>query len=84
MPIAGVRDVEDIAERKLFVAVVDQRDTLRSAINPPTQLFVPKLDGRAGRGVRTLRIDQDLLRKRIFIVPRHCTQKGRPVFICTG
>lgn len=75
----GIADVEHIAELCRLHSVVDQRDALCAAIDPAVHLLVPDFKGCAGRSIRALRVDQQLVGKVISVHAGSRIEKFHPV-----
>ncbi|WP_246062951.1 MULTISPECIES: hypothetical protein [Paenibacillus] len=74
----GIRYVKHMAQAQVVAPIFNQGNPFRAALHPSIQPFVPDVNRRAGRCVRTLCVDQQLILKRIFIVPGRRPQKIRP------
>nr|WP_240908717.1 hypothetical protein [Paenibacillus timonensis] len=58
--------------------ILDQRDAFCAALYPAVQPLVPDFNRRAGCSIWTLRVDQQLILKRILVVPGCRPQKIGP------
>ncbi|MBS5910712.1 hypothetical protein ACE3MS_08545 [Paenibacillus dendritiformis] len=74
----GIRYVKHMAQAQVVASVFNQGNPFCAAFHPAIQPLVPDVNRRAGRCVRTLGVDQQLILKRIFIVPGRRPQKIRP------
>ncbi|WP_245347214.1 hypothetical protein [Cohnella lubricantis] len=74
----GIRYVKNMAQAQVVAPIFDQGNPFCATFYPAIQPFVPYFNRRAGRCVRTLCVDQQLILKRIFIVPGRRPQKIRP------
>ncbi|MCM3494596.1 hypothetical protein NST08_04520 [Paenibacillus sp. FSL K6-1566] len=74
----GIRYVKHMAQAQVVAPIFDQGNPFCAALHPAIQPLVPNFNRRAGRRVRTLCVDQQLILKRIFIVPGRRPQKIRP------
>ena len=77
-PGAGVGDVKDIPQRRAASAVVHKGNSPRTAFDVPPHAAVPEIICCAGRGVRPLGVDHELIQVRILIEPGGGLQKSRP------
>ncbi|WP_049868214.1 hypothetical protein [Paenibacillus sp. D9] len=67
-----------MAQTQVVAPIFDQGNPFCAAFDPAIQPFVPNFNRRAGRRIRTLGVNQQLILKRIFIVPGRRPQKIRP------
>ena len=74
----GIRDIKNITPSKLWTAVIQQRNTTGTAVDPSAHAPVPDIHGCAGCGVWPLSMDEDLIFKWIFIYPGGSFQKLLP------
>ena len=58
-----------------------QGNAFTATVYPRFELFVPNINACTSRCVRALGINQDLVLKRIFVLPRRTFQKSRPILI---
>nr|WP_287714127.1 hypothetical protein [Blautia sp.] len=66
----GIGHVKDIFQSGSAVFVfMDQGDALGTCLYPPAHFFIPQFHRRAGRGIRPLCIDQELIFKLVLIEP---------------
>ncbi|TCX48965.1 hypothetical protein C1I36_12965 [Dehalobacter sp. 14DCB1] len=77
----GVRNVEHIVQAQPASAFVDEGNAFCAAVDPTAQFLIPYFDGCAGCCAVSLRVNQKLVLKRVFIVPGSRFQKGGPVDI---
>ncbi|MBQ9720730.1 MAG: hypothetical protein IJV64_08560 [Oscillospiraceae bacterium] len=63
----GVGNVKDVFQMRALAAIVDQGDTTRTAVYPPPHAVIPQFNGRAGRSVGALAVDQKLLREWVLV-----------------
>ena len=81
---ARVGYIEYIFQPGIVAAGVDQRDAPGTTPHIAAHLLVPQLIVSAGRRVRTLGVDHQLLMVGILIQPRSGGQKGRPLLVASG
>ena len=77
-PRARVRDVENIPQPRRVAAVVHKRDPLGPAPHIPPHPPRPDVVIRAGRSVRPLGVDHELVGERVLVVARHGAEKRCP------
>ena len=70
--------IENMGKNRSPSVVPDERNTVCATVDPSVQT-VPDGNLGAGNGVRLLRIDTHLIRKRILILPRRRPQECHPV-----
>ena len=75
----GIRHIEDVAQLCRLLVVVYQGDALCAPVDPAVEPCVPCFKRRAGRGVRTLGIDQKLIREGIPVHAGGRIHKAHPV-----
>ena len=80
----GIRDIKNITPSKLWTAVIQQRNTTGTAVDPSAHAPVPDIHGCAGCGVWPLRMNQQLIPKGIFINPGGSFQKLLPAAAYRG
>ena len=79
----GIRYIE--IEFELMLSVVSKHsDALGSPVDPAPKLLVPALHLQNSGCIRTLRINQDLLIKRAFVVVAGSSKKSCPALIIGG
>ena len=79
-----IRDIKNITPSKLWTAVIQQRNTTGTAVDPSAHAPVPDIHGCAGCGVWPLSMDEDLIFKWIFIYPGGSFQKLLPAAAYRG
>jgi len=75
----SVRHIEHILELRCITAVVDEGDTLRTTPHIAAHLLVPEVIVSAGRGIRLLCVDHELLMEGILIEPCSGIKERKPV-----
>ena len=75
----GIRDVKHISQSLRLGGVVDEGDALRAAIDPASDLLIPRIQRGAGRGFRPLGVDQQLLQEAVAVHPRSGVHEAHPV-----
>ena len=83
-PRARVRDVENIPQPRRVAAVVHKRDPLGPAPHIPPHPPRPDVVIRAGRSVRPLGVDHELVGERVLVVARHGAEKRRPLLVAVS
>ena len=78
-----VGDIENMGKNRSPAIVPNECDAVCASVDPSVQT-VPDGNLRAGNGVRLLRIDTHLIRKRILILPRRRPQERHPVPFAPG
>ena len=73
--------IENIIKVFATVALTKQGNAFTATVYPRFELFVPNINACTSRCVRSLGINQDLVLKRIFVLPRRTFQKSRPILI---
>ncbi|MEA4954844.1 MAG: hypothetical protein VB096_04955 [Pseudoflavonifractor sp.] len=81
---SGIRQIKDIFQLRHCAGVVDQRNSRGSAIHDPVHPPVPKFNGRAGRCVPALRVDEQLLSKGVLVKPGRTGEELRPALHGVG
>lgn len=79
-----IRDIENISDFGGGAVIVNQGNTIGSAIDPPPHASIPDIHGCAGCGVWPLRMNQQLIPKGIFINPGGSFQKLLPAAVHRG
>jgi len=70
--------VEDVAQRQLVAAVIYKRDALGALADTAVEALIPVIEGIAGRGIRALGVDQELVGEAETEIPGCGAQKVRP------
>ena len=82
-PGLRISHVEHIFEAHAPAGLIQQDNAFRAALDPAFEL-VPDRDRGAGRGVRVLGVNEDLIVRAVFIHPRGGGKKRRPFFRICG
>ena len=80
----GVGHIEHIAQLRVIPLRVDEGDAFGATADIPPHGLVPDIVLSAGRGIRALGVDHDLLIVGIFVEPCCCGQKIRPSPVAAG
>ena len=81
---AGVGHFEYISQPGIIAGGVDQSNATGAAPHIPAHSIVPQVIFRAGRCLRALGKDHQLLVVGVLIQPRSGGQKGRPLLVAAG
>ncbi|ASB41314.1 hypothetical protein ADH66_11990 [Acutalibacter muris] len=68
-PLHGVGNIEHISNPTAVLPDVKQGDTRGAPTHPPAHALFPHVVTGAGRGLRALGVDEDLLVVRVFVEP---------------
>ena len=78
-----VGNIENMGKNRSPSVVTNECDTVCATVHPSVQA-IPDCNLGAGNGVRLLRIDTHLIRKRVLILPRRRPQECHPVPLAPG
>ena len=78
-----LRDIENMGKNRSPATVPDECDAVCASVDPSLQA-IPDGNLGAGNGVRLLRINTHLIRKRVLILPRRRPQERHPVPLAPG
>ena len=84
LPAAGIGYVEHILDFRIVAAGVDERDALAPAPDIAPHGLVPEIVVRAGRGLRALGVDHELLMVGVLVKPRRRGEKAGPRLQAAG
>ncbi|WP_295759325.1 hypothetical protein [uncultured Oscillibacter sp.] len=84
LPLPGVRHIEHIAQLRAAARVVHQGDALGAAAHIAAHGLVPEVILGAGRGVRALLVDHELLIVGVFVEPGRSGKEGCPLLPAPG
>ena len=74
-----VGNIKHIAQNRSAAPCVNEGNSRGIAPDIPPHPLVPEIILRAGRGVRALGVDHQLLREGVFVYPRRRSEKRRPL-----
>ena len=81
---ASIRHIKYISQLGIVTGGVDQSDSPGAAPHIPAHSIIPQVIFRAGRCLRALGKDHQLLVVGVLIQPRSGGQKGRPLLVAAG
>ena len=74
----GIGYVENVAQPGAFRALVDEGNAPRSGLDHPVEAAVPQGEGSAGRGLRLLGVNQELILEGVAVHPTGGVQIEHP------
>ena len=74
----GIGYVENVAQPGALRALVDEGNAPRSCLDHPVEAAVPQGEGSAGRGLRLLGVNQELILKAVTVHPAGGIQIEHP------